>query len=212
VGAQAGRDRLVQRARPHGGREKVPILIQPGPLLQETESFGGRSQLSGHHHQIPGLRPRAQERPAALSDQGDVDDDRGRAARDVAPDDADPGLGRPLQQPVVEGVHPGELQVPRQAEAHDRVAADAAHRRHIRQVHGQGLAPQEAGRGGLAPEVHALHQAVRGHEGGRAELDEGGVVPDPHRDRRGPGDARLQPSEQLPLADVADSRGLVGQG
>ena len=55
------------------------------------------------------------------------------------------------------------------------------------------------------------HQAVGGDEDGREDLDEGGVVPDPHWDSGALGDARLQPAEELALTDVVDSGGLDGQ-
>ncbi len=94
----------------------------------------------------PGRAPRAQQQAPRVAEQRHVHDDRPAAARHVAADEGHPRLRRPLEQAVVERVHPAERDVGRQAQAHGGVAGDAAHRRDVGEVDGR--AP--SGPGGAA--------------------------------------------------------------
>ena len=169
--AQARHHRRRRRFGPQPRRQQLAVLGEPGPLAEQAHALGRGAQRAGHDHAVARLGPRAQHQASGVAHERHVHDDSPGRAREVAAHDRDACLGRALQQAVVERVDPAHARVGGQQQAHRRVAADAAHRRHVRQVHRERLAPHEPGGGGVAREVDALGHAVGGDEGDRADLD-----------------------------------------
>ncbi len=211
LGAKAGQDRGRGGLRPHPGGDELPVLVEARALGEEAHALGRRPEPPRHHDAIPRPGAGAQQEPPRVAEQGDVDHDRVAGARQVAAHDGHPGLRRPLQQAVVERVHPAQREVGRQAEAHRGVARDAAHRRHVREVDAQRLAAEEPRGGRVAVEVDALDQAVRGHQGERRGLDGGGVVAEADHDARGGRDSPLEVTQERLLPDLTE-RSRDGEG
>ncbi len=204
LGAKAGQDRGGRGLRPHPGGEQLRLLVEARALGEEAYALGRGPERPRHHDAITRPGAGAQQEPPRVAEQRDVHDDRLAAARHVAADEGHPGLRRPLQQAVVERVHPAQRDVGRQAEAHRCVARDAAHRGHVREVDGQRLAAEESRRGRVAVEVDALDQAVRGDEGEGGGLDGGRVVAEADHDAGRRRDAPAEVAQKGLLPDLSE--------